>query len=297
MNNYQTNHLNNQTNQAVLITGASGGIASAFLKQALQNTSYHFVLVSRDLTKLQERLEPVFQELNALGFASSDIEKRLSFFERDLNDLKIAENLCQDVLQELNQSNNLENDFKKDFKIVHLVNTIGSTLIQALHRTTIEQFQQVIHTNLSVASFVLKSFLNHVLSYKTAEFSSQHPEFNTSAVFFSSVVSQIGVHNHEAITVAKAGVEGLIKSAAASYASHKIRINGIAPGLTETPLVEKLTQNELSRQAIAKQYPLVGISQAADVAQGILYLLNQTRATGQVLAIDGGFSVIRPTVK
>jgi NAD(P)-dependent dehydrogenase (short-subunit alcohol dehydrogenase family) len=120
-----------------------------------------------------------------------------------------------------------------------------------------------------------------------------------AAVLVSSVVARIGVANHEAIAVAKAGVESLVRSAAATYAPSRIRINGVAPGIMDTPATAKIIGNEVSRGGAAKQYPLPGIGDPADLARLMAWLLSdQARwVTGQVWAMDGGFSSVRPLVK
>jgi NAD(P)-dependent dehydrogenase (short-subunit alcohol dehydrogenase family) len=123
-----------------------------------------------------------------------------------------------------------------------------------------------------------------------------------AAVLMSSVVARIGVSHHEAISAAKAGVEGLARSAAASYAALGLRINVVAPGLTDTPLSAGLTQQPEMRAAAARQYPLPhaqGVQTADDVAAVIDWLLSAQagRITGQVLPVDGGFTAIRPLVR
>jgi NAD(P)-dependent dehydrogenase (short-subunit alcohol dehydrogenase family) len=115
----------------------------------------------------------------------------------------------------------------------------------------------------------------------------------------SSVVARIGVANHEAIAAAKAGVEGLTRSAAATYAPSRIRVNAVAPGIMDTPAVARIIGNDASRAGAAKQYPLPGIGSPADLARLMAWLLSDKAGwiTGQVWAMDGGFSSIRPLVR
>jgi NAD(P)-dependent dehydrogenase (short-subunit alcohol dehydrogenase family) len=120
-----------------------------------------------------------------------------------------------------------------------------------------------------------------------------------SAVLVSSVVARIGVANHEAIAAAKGGVEALARSAAASYASAGLRINAVAPGMTDTPMTAGMLKMPAMREGAGKQYPLGGVQTAADVAGVIAWLLSDSasRITGQVIPVDGGFTQIRPLVK
>ncbi len=109
----------------------------------------------------------------------------------------------------------------------------------------------------------------------------------------------VGLANHEAIAAAKAGVIGLALSAAATYASNHLRVNVVAPGLTETPLTSAITSNEKSRQLSEQMHALGRLGQPQDIARAIVFLLDPQNnwITGQVLAVDGGLSHIRPKAK
>jgi NAD(P)-dependent dehydrogenase (short-subunit alcohol dehydrogenase family) len=120
-----------------------------------------------------------------------------------------------------------------------------------------------------------------------------------SAVLVSSAAASIGISNHEAISAAKGGLEALVRSSAATYAASNIRINAVSPGILDTPASANLLTSDLMREIAAKQYPIKGIGSAEEVADLMAWLLSEKaqRVTGQVWAIDGGFSVIRPLVK
>ena len=93
----------------------------------------------------------------------------------------------------------------------------------------------------------------------------------------SSAAARLGLANHEAIAAAKAGVHGLVLSAAASYASRGIRVNAVAPGLVRTPLTARLTANEASLKASTALHALGRIGEPDDVASAIEWLLDPGR--------------------
>ncbi|MCX8496732.1 MAG: SDR family oxidoreductase, partial [Akkermansiaceae bacterium] len=103
-----------------------------------------------------------------------------------------------------------------------------------------------------------------------------------------------GLAFHASIAAAKAAVEGLSRSLAAELAP-KIRVNAIAPSLTETPLASTLLNSDAKKEASAKRHPLQQVGDPADIAQLVAYLLSDASKflTGQVLRPDGGLSSIR----
>jgi 3-oxoacyl-[acyl-carrier protein] reductase len=112
-----------------------------------------------------------------------------------------------------------------------------------------------------------------------------------SIVLFSTVAVQKGMPFHASIAGAKGAIEGLTKSLAAEFAP-KIRVNAIAPSLTETPLAEKLLNSETKMASAAERHPLKKIGSVQDISEAALYLLNATWVSGQILAVDGGMSSI-----
>jgi len=168
-----------------------------------------------------------------------------------------------------------------------LAHCLGSTLIAPLHRTRLEAYRELMRVNLDSAVFMLQAWIVARQGEPGA------------AVFASSVVARIGVANHEAIAAAKGGVEALVRSAAATYAAQGLRINAVAPGMTETPMTASMLKLPAMREGAGRQYPLGGVQTAEQVADVMTWLLGDgaARITGQVVAVDGGFTTIRPLVK
>jgi NAD(P)-dependent dehydrogenase (short-subunit alcohol dehydrogenase family) len=170
-----------------------------------------------------------------------------------------------------------------------LAHCVGNIRLGALHRMAEEDLDACLQANLVSAFHTLAAFVGGL---RTSARSG-------AAVLVSSAAARIGTPNHEAVAAAKAGVEGLVRGAAATYASAGIRVNAVAPGILDTPASAGIIANAAAREAAARQYPLAGIGSAHDVAALMSWLLSDAaaRITGQVWSVDGGFSAIRPIVK
>jgi len=138
---------------------------------------------------------------------------------------------------------------------------------------------------LQVTGFVrvLQSVLPHL---KKAE--------NSSIVLFSTVAVQNGFNFHSQVAASKGAIEGLTRALAAELAP-SIRVNAIAPSLTDTPLAEKLLNKPEKKEANALRHPLKKIGEADNIAEMASFLLSDKSnwMTGQILHVDGGMSSIR----
>jgi NAD(P)-dependent dehydrogenase (short-subunit alcohol dehydrogenase family) len=176
--------------------------------------------------------------------------------------------------------------FKQVGEIDGVVNCCGSLLLKPAHLTSKEQYQAVVEASLTTSFAVVRSCGKYMTK-------------GGSVVLISSAAALEGLANHEAIAAAKAGINGLALSAAATYASNNLRFNVVAPGLTETSLTASLIANETSRKVSENMHALGRIGKVKDIAQAIFFLLNPENdwITGQVLAVDGGLSRVRPKAK
>lgn len=115
-----------------------------------------------------------------------------------------------------------------------------------------------------------------------------------SVVLFSTVAVQTGFNFHSLISASKGAIEGLTRALAAELAP-AIRVNAIAPSLTDTPLAAQLLSSDEKRQANAQRHPMKKIGTPADMANMAAFLLTSQSAwiTGQVLHVDGGISALR----
>ena len=164
-----------------------------------------------------------------------------------------------------------------------IVNCAGSLILKPAHLTTTVEWQATLAANLSSAFGCVRA-AGRLLKAEGG-----------SVVLVSSAAARVGLANHEAIAAAKAGVIGLVLSAAATYAKAKIRFNAVAPGLVRTPLTKGLVASELAEKASIGMHPLGRLGEPEDVARAIHFLLDPAQGwiTGQVLGVDGGLADLR----
>lgn len=183
-------------------------------------------------------------------------------------------------------------DVTSDFKelsglpevIDGLVYCPGSINLKPFHRFSIEDFQNDYEINVLGAVKVLQACMKGLKKSNTA-----------SVVLYSTVAVQVGLGFHASIASAKGAVEGLTRSLAAEWAPNKVRVNAIAPSLTDTPLANQLLGNEDKKEASNKRHPLGRYGQPEDIAAATVYLLSDAASwmTGQILHLDGGMSSVK----
>lgn len=164
-----------------------------------------------------------------------------------------------------------------------ITNCVGSILLKPAHLTSTADWASTLATNLT-SGFGCVRAAGRLLKADGG-----------SVVLVSSAAARIGLPNHEAIAAAKAGIIGLVLSAAATYARQKIRFNAVAPGLTRTPLAAGLVASELAEKASVAMHPLGRLGEPEDVARAIAWLLDpqQSWVTAQVIGIDGGLADVK----
>jgi NAD(P)-dependent dehydrogenase (short-subunit alcohol dehydrogenase family) len=164
-----------------------------------------------------------------------------------------------------------------------IVNCVGSILLKAAHQTKEDEWRQTIAANLDSAFATVRAGAKVM------------GRSGGSIVLMSSSAARVGLPSHEAIAAAKAGVIGLARSAAATYAGKGIRVNAVAPGLVDTPMSAGITSNEMMLKASTAMHPLGRIGSPEEVASVVAWLLSEESGwvTGQVIGIDGGLATVR----
>jgi 3-oxoacyl-[acyl-carrier protein] reductase len=159
----------------------------------------------------------------------------------------------------------------------------GTINLKPFHRLTPTYFSNDYQVNSMGAVAFIQAYLPNL---KTS--------LQASIVFISTVAVAIGMQFHASVSMAKGAVEGLTIALAAELAP-AIRVNCVAPSLTERPLAEKLINTPEKIEASQKRNPLRKIGNATDVANCIEFLLSPSSSwiTGQVIAVDGGMNTLK----
>ena len=160
---------------------------------------------------------------------------------------------------------------------------VGSIQLKPFHRFTEEDFIRDYELQVLGAVKVIQEIL-HKLKQSSSP----------SIVLFSTVAVQTGFTFHSLVSASKGAIEGLTKALAAEL-SPKIRVNCIAPSITQTPLAGALLNTEEKITANGQRHPLGRIGQPNDIAELAAFLLSEKSSwiTGQIMHIDGGISTIK----
>ncbi|MEM9084273.1 MAG: SDR family oxidoreductase [Planctomycetota bacterium] len=239
----------------VFLLGATGGIGVATAR-LLDRQGFPLTLAGRDAGKL----EVLAKELDSPQTVLCDAT--------DAEQVKAA----------------YEGAVAHHGKVGGVANLVGSLVLKPAHATSVEDWRNTITLSLDSAFYLLRACAQGMCK-----------SGGGSVVLMSSAVGKLGFAAHEAVAAAKGGVQGLMLSAAASYASRGLRVNCVSPGTTETPLAEPILRSEPSKKATMAMTPDGKIGTPEAVASAIAWLLHpdQWHVTGQNIGVDGGLSSLR----
>lgn len=184
------------------------------------------------------------------------------------------------------QLNVLDESFNLDFlpeTIDGIVYCPGSINLKPFHRITPSDFEADYRLNVLGAIKTVQAALPKLKNGT-----------NPSVVFFSTVAVQTGLVFHSQVASSKGAIEGLTRALAAEFAP-KIRVNCIAPSLTDTPLATGLLNTNEKKEAAGQRHPLKRIGSSNDIASAAQFLLSEKAGwmTGQVIGVDGGLSTLK----
>lgn len=253
--------------QAYVIFGAYGGVGSE-LARRLRASGAKLLLAGRD----EGRLNVLAGELRSVPCGPEVADADPASIDVAIVEATNSQHIDAAIAQAVARFGS----------VYGIANCFGSLLLKPAHATSDVEFETTLAINLKSAFAVVRAAGRAI---KTGG----------SVVLVSSAAARIGMANHEAIAAAKAGVQGLALSAAATYAARNLRFNCVAPGLTQTPLTRSITGNELVAKGSLGMHALGRFGDPADVASAIEWLLDprQHWITGQVIGVDGGLSTLR----
>lgn len=220
-------------------------------------------------SKLSENMYESDKEVHLIGRDEEELKKLASKLNSEYSVIDIL-------------SNNLSETIKENFgdkNISGIAYCIGSIDLKPLRVTKKEDFKKCLDVNFFPVIEIIKSLQDNL------------KKNNGSIILFSTVAVKKGFTNHAIISSAKGAIEGLTVSLAAEFAPN-IRVNCIAPSLTNSKMSQSILKNKMMADGIAKSHPMKRIGQAADIASMAKFLLSDESPwiTGQIIGVDGGKS-------
>lgn len=165
-----------------------------------------------------------------------------------------------------------------------LVYCPGTINLKPFHRLSLDEFRNDFQINVVGAVAVLQACMNRLKKVEGA-----------SVVLFSTVAAKVGMSFHGSVSASKGAIEGLVKSLAAEWAPGLIRLNAVAPSLTDTPMGHFLVNSPEKIDSSNKRHALGRFGQPADIAAAVTFLLSDESSwvTGQIFGVDGGMGSLK----
>lgn len=241
--------------KVAIITGASRGIGREIAKQLARNKIKVIANYNQSEKEAKELKAELEKENIEIDIIKADVSKR-----------KEAQELVKFVLD-------------KYKKIDVLVNNAGISEYKMFIDETDEDWNKVINTNLYSAFVMSQEVIPNMVHYKEG-----------CIINISSIWGMVGASLEVLYSISKAGMNGMTKALAKELGPSNIRVNAIAPGSIKTDMNANLTQEELEN--LEKEIPLERIGKAEDIAKCVKWLIEDNYTTGQVISINGGWTII-----
>lgn len=241
--------------KVAIVTGGGSGLGLAITEKFVA-AGIQTIIVGRDAKKLNAAKEQ-------LGYLCQP-------FPCDLCDLPAIPALIKKILEQFGQ-------------IDILVNNAGINLKKNFTEVTDEDFQQVMHTNVSAVFSISREVVTHMLTRKSG-----------SIINISSMAAQYGLPKVIAYSASKTAIEGMTRAMAVELSPMGIRVNAIAPGFIYSAMTEKALDADPERKArVFSRTPMGIMGQPSDIGDAALFLASDVSKfiTGVVLPVDGGNSI------
>ena len=199
--------------------------------------------------------------------------------EDELNKLSVETNFKYSVCSDVTNPQSVEESLKdiENDKISGLAYCVGSIVLKSFQTTKQEDFINTFNLNVSGAVHFIRKLQK------------QLAENNGSIILFSTVAVDRGFNMHSVISTAKGAIQGLTTSLAAEFAP-KIRVNCIAPSITQSKMAKPILDNARLAEQIPIKHAMKRVGQPEDLAETAKFLLspNSSWITGQIIHVDGG---------
>lgn len=240
--------------KVIVVTGASRGIGREIAKTLSRENNKVIACYNnseKEATILKEELE---KENKKIDIIKGDISKRED---------------CKKIVEYV---------INKYKKIDVLINNAGISTYNLFTDITDEEWNRTINTNLNSVFYMSQETVKYMIKQKEG-----------SIINISSIWGIVGASCEVAYSVSKAGIDGMTKALAKELGPSNIRVNSIAPGLIDTDMNNDLRKEELDN--IINETPLCRIGKPEDIAKCIKWLVEDEFTTGQVISINGGWSI------
>lgn len=240
--------------KVIVVTGASRGIGREIAKTLSRENNKVIACYNnseKEATILKEELE---KENKKIDIIKGDISKRED---------------CKKIVEYV---------INKYKKIDVLINNAGISTYNLFTDITDEEWNRTINTNLNSVFYMSQETVKYMIKQKEG-----------SIINISSIWGIVGASCEVAYSVSKAGIDGMTKALAKELGPSNIRVNSIAPGLIDTEMNNDLTKEELDN--IINETPLCKIGKPEDIAKCIKWLVEDEFTTGQVISVNGGWSI------